>query len=336
VAPGNLIVVLIKSFVLRMPSLESIGNTFGASLGTANKSTLSYAMDRLMSVKVARAMSAKLGDHCRPGRGDIVVIDSMAVTLPMTQRGNAAKFNNQTAGMGVVWQFCLDAPKGTCPVRILKTMRGAWNDSYQIRSCALEPSGPIYVMDQGFWSLVSARQWLQCKVRFVVRAKAHQCHYQILQTKGPARQVGKVRIVLDSVALVGKDPRTQIIVRLVWCEIGGKSLILASSQMDASAKQLLQIYKNRWAIERFHKVIKHVLGLAHLYSFQANGLELLVHVAFLLAALVYLISSDPHLPDDRVKLLRVVLQQIRNQLGISHWKPNICTHKWRKKQGTNH
>jgi hypothetical protein len=325
-----------KALVLRMPSLEAIGRAFAGTLGTSSKSTLSYGLRGLMALRVARMMSQALGQQCCPSGGSIVIVDSMAVTLPRTQRSNASKSNNATVGMGVLWQFCVDAPPGTSPVRILKTMRGAWNDSYQIRGCALEPRGPLYVMDQGFWSLVTAGQWLRDKVRFLVRAKAQQCHYQILEPKGTARKVGNAAILVDCIAIVGKDPRTQLKLRLVWCQAGGKDLILASSELQATAEQLLAIYKKRWAIERFHKVVKHVLGLAHLYSFQANGLELLVHVAFVLAVLVYLTAHDSGPPGDLVALLRSTMRQIRQQLSITEWKPNICTHKWRKKPGLNH
>jgi hypothetical protein len=334
--PSHLILALSKALVLRMPSLEAIGRAFCVTLGTSNKSTLSYGLRGLMSLRVARMMSQALGEQCRPGRASIVPIDSMALTLPVTQRSGAAKFNNRTRGMGVLWQLDLDAPAGTCPVKILRTMHGAWNDAHQIQQCQLQANGPIYVMDRGFWSFAAMGHWLKAGVRFVIRAKAQQCRVSIHVRKGSPRKAGMVRILSDSIALVGADPKTQLRLRVVHAVRGKEDLILASSEFEASAEQLLAIYKKRWAIERFHKLVKQTLGLAHLYSFQANGLELMLHVAFILAALIYLCVKSSGSAQDQIALIRSVIKAIRTSLCITEWKPNTCTHKWAKKRSKNH
>jgi hypothetical protein len=226
----------------------------------------------------------------------------------------------------------------TNPIRsaFLKLVRGAWNDTKQIRDCELLPNGPTYVMDRGFYSLVTMAVWLQNQVRFIVRAKAAQCHHRLIKRCGKPRNIGNVIVKIDGIAVVGKDPDNQVTVRLVWCEKDGKDLILVSSLLDASADDLLGIYKKRWVIERFHKVVKHVLGLAHLYSFQSNGLELLVYIAFILAVLVYMSSPDHQHDKELVRLLRSILKTMRRELGLTDWKPNICTHGWTKKRSQNH
>jgi hypothetical protein len=334
--PSHLILALSKALVLRMPSLEAIGRAFSDTLGTSSKSTLSHGLRGLMSLRVVRMMSRALGEQCRPQRGSIVPIDSMALTVQATQRSRAAKLNNRTRGVGVLWQLNLDAPAGTCPVKILRIMHGAWNDSHQIRQCELEPNGPIYVMDRGFWSLAAMNDWLKAKVRFVIRAKAQQCRMSVLQSKGSSRKIGSVTVVSDCIAIVGVDPRTQLKLRIVHALRGKEDLILASSELGASAKELLAIYRKRWAIERFHKLVKQTLGLAHLYSFQANGLELLLHVAFILAALTYLSIKGSGKAQDQIALIRAVIKGIRAALCITEWKPNTCTHRWKKKMSKNH
>src|SRR5688572_24854307 len=82
--PSALILVMCKALVLRMPSLEMIGRAFAGTLGTSNKSTLSYGLRGLMALRVAQTMPLGLGRHCRPSPSGIVIVDSMAVTLPRT------------------------------------------------------------------------------------------------------------------------------------------------------------------------------------------------------------------------------------------------------------
>jgi len=47
--------------------------------------------------------------------------------------------------------------------------------------------------------------------------------------------------------------------------------------LDWNAEALLEAYRKRWQIERFHRFLKETVGLAHLYSFQEAGLFLLLH-----------------------------------------------------------
>lgn len=334
--PVQLIKTLIAGMLLRAPSLEGLIRANWWSLATRNKSTLSYAIRRMSTLTVAKAMVAILNGTCRLDRDSIAIIDSMAATLPSSQPSNCARFNKNTVGGGVLWLFVVNAAAGTSPVQILKFMRGSWNDCFQIRDCPLVSNGPIYVMDRGFYSLVTMKQWLKSNVRFVLRAKAHQCHYQVLSKCAKPRKIGNVRVEDDCVALLGRDAKTQVKVRLLWCTVNGDTLILTSSELDATAERLLEIYKLRWKIERFHKVIKHVIGLAHLYSFQANGLELLVYISFIIAVLMYLSADAKHLCEDLVNRLRSEVKNLRQQLGLTDWKPNVHIRKRQKKRKGNH
>ena len=53
----------------------------------------------------------------------------------------------------------------------------------------------------------------------------------------------------------------------------GEKLTVVTSEMDWSAERVLEAYKKRWHIERFHKFLEETLGLAHLYSFGQRGIE---------------------------------------------------------------
>lgn len=336
---GKLIRQLLAAFVWRRASLEAIVEGGGQAIGTRHKSTLSYALRRPSVLKVAWAMIDGLQQKCSPAPLKAVAIDSMAMTLACTQRSDAGALNNQTVGIGVMWEFEMDAAPGTNPVRILKVARGPWNDSRQIRDCQLVPEGPVYLMDRGFYAFGAIAGWLDQKVRFIVRAKKQQCHYQSMRTLGRPRKVSKkVRIVFDGIAILGKDPRNQITVRLVWAEAAGKDLILASSLFGETAEKILALYKKRWDIERFHKLLKQAIGLAHLYSFQQNGMELLVLVAVMLATLLYM-SEHTGQPGcaaashhDVVKCIRQALRTIRKSLAVTEWKQNTPVHTWKKKR----
>ena len=74
-------------------------------------------------------MVGALETRHEPGRDELVALDSMAVTLPKTQRHNLKKYNNKTVGGGVLWAYMIESAKGTCPVKILRVLQGAMDET---------------------------------------------------------------------------------------------------------------------------------------------------------------------------------------------------------------
>lgn len=258
-----------------------------------------------------------------PGHGELVAIGSMPVTLPATVRHGCRKMTPTTVGGGVLWAFALNAARGGNPVCILKVIEGAWHDSRLMADVELLAQGPIYLMDRGFYAIDLVACWVEQRVRFIVRAKCTHLHYTVVQCQGSPRKVGTVRITLDAVVCLGQaDRRVRPRVRLVRAILPtGEELIVVSNLLERSAEYLLASYRQRWQIERFHYYLKENLGLAHLYSFQQNGLAFLVHVAVLLCVLLILIGgSDLGLTVDR---LRLALKRLRLACGLfGLWRRN--------------
>jgi len=94
----------------------------------------------------------------------------------------------------------------------------------------------------------------------------------------------------------------------------GEQLILDSDQFQWSPEQILEAYKQRWHIERFHRFLKDTLALAHLYNFRQNGINLLIHAALLAALLLFF--GDDHPSGDTIVLLRRILRAVRRALRL--------------------
>lgn len=321
-----MIVALIGAYILHIPSLERIIARYKDRLGTCHKSTLSLCLRRPSFVRFADAMLSHLCGPLRLSTRDIIALDSMGMTISRRRKSDAAKINNKTHGLFVIWQVIINARRGCAPVRLLKLVHKACNDAGHSRSLDLA-QGPIYLMDRGFWCFEAMRRWGQARVRFVVRARKDLCIYQAVKVMGQPRKIGRVNILFDGIAWIGAGKSVQM--RLVWAKVGKEDLILASSMMSASAQQLLALYEKRWQIERFHRFMKNMLGLAHLYSFQRNGMELLVRICLIAAILLFFASKPCKLTVDT---LIKRLEAIRTALGIE--KPirrNSCIRRWRKK-----
>jgi transposase len=104
----------------------------------------------------------------------------------------------------------------------------------------------------------------------------------------------------------------------------GEDLYLLTDRLDLSAETILKMYKRRWEIEGFHRLLKDVLGFAHLYSFDQQGIEFLLRVAWLLAVLLYLSAGG--VSGRTLDLLRQLVRDLRKTLGITGiWRRNSCT-----------
>lgn len=315
--------------MLRASGLRAVLERDALRLGTRHLSTLSYILGsafcaRLALLMVDRLAPARFGDR-------LVAIDGMAVMLPATRRHNCAKCNSATVGGGVLWAVAVQARRGdVSPLRILRTVAGAFSDAVLLRSVELEARGPLYLMDRGCFALDLAARWLVQGVRFVVRMRGGAALvYEPVRTLGPARGVAgagrRIDVEFDGTAVLGaagrRGPRP--LVRLVVARMvrGGKTeqLVLASGEMHATAEQLLAAYRRRWEIERFHKLLKRVLGLAHLYSFRRRGLEFLLAVCVLAAVLLWARPRDA----DTIPQLRDAVAAVRRTLHVHRiWTPN--------------
>lgn len=335
-----------------VPGLRAIVGRAGPRLNTTNISTLSYALGSSLLVRLSRAaldtLSFRESDLTKE---DIVVLDSMAVSLPKTRRHRCSSMNNQTAGCGVLWGLCVTARRSFSPLRVLAVMDGGWYDGKVMKNIELIARGPLYIMDRGFQSLEMLEKWSKKRVRFLVRVGKGSFLYTPVSTfnndlpprakpsaRGPQRTAN---IVFDGIATLGKEgrrggrPTVRLLVVKLSCGKKTEELILASSEHGLSAQQLLDLYARRWEIEEFHRILKRSIGLAHLYSFHRNGIKTLIHIAALLAVLLWLDDeSQPPGKENVSKLgtiLRGLLTALRAALNLSPpWRPNtIAKNHWR-------
>lgn len=324
ITPWALIQTFMLAYVARLSGLRAVCESCGRQLQTDNFSSLSHALRRRAALALVKLLVGRLETSHVPGREELVPVDGMAYTLPKTRRHRCKKFNDKTVGGGVVWAFMVNAAAGVCPVKVLKVIEGAWCDSKVMRTVALLARGPVYVMDRGFYALDVLEKWLSEGVRFVIRVRERSLRYEVITQAGRRRRMGNKTIVLDAVARLGvASAKSRPVVRLVIAELpSGEKLILASDRMGWSAERILEAYRQRWHIERFHRFLKDALGLAHAYSFHQGGMMFLLHTALLLSLLLLL--AEPGRAETIMRL-RQSLKALRGPLGLgTPWRRNSC------------
>jgi hypothetical protein len=324
------------AFAARLSGLRAVTRRCGSLLATANFSSLCPALRRPSSLGFLRRLVGHLEGRPRGGSQEALeAIDGMAVTLPKTRRHHCKKSNNATVGGGVVWAYMIDAAKGISPVKVLKLIEGAWHDTTVMRGVELIARGPVYLMDRGFYAFDLIERWLAQQVRFIVRVREHDLLYEVRQTFSAPRRIGNKWLRLDGlVRLGGPHAKAHPVVRLIIAELpSGQSLILATDRFKWSAQRVLEAYRKRWHIERFHRFLKDTLGLAHLYSFDQSGIAFLTLSALLLALLLFLAAGDA--AGETILILRTMFKAVRAALGLdTPWKRNTYARRRTKKAET--
>jgi hypothetical protein len=323
------------AFTARLSGLRAVVARCGHCLQTNSIGALSIALSRASMLRFVQRLVGALESTHKPGEEELVALDGMAVTLPKTQRHNCAKFNNKTVGGGVVWAYMIQAAKGVSPVQVLKIVEGAWHDTKVMRTVRLIAKGPVYVMDRGFYALDLLDQWLAQGVRFLVRVRNRSLKYTVLEQLSPPRRIGGKDVILDArVRLGGPRAKKRPVVRLVWVVLASReNLILATDRFDWSTARILEAYKKRWRIERFHHFLKDALGLAHLYNFRQTGITFLLYTALLMALLLFFAGDNP--TGDTLEVMRRMLRRVRRALGFeTPWKRNTFTPRRAKQKTT--
>jgi hypothetical protein len=328
VLPAGLFKALMLAFILELPGLREITRRLPKLSGTANFSTLSFALRSLALLMVAQEMLHLLQAQCPPATTHhLVALDAMPMTLGQGRGRACQPYNNVARGGGVLWAVWLKPPPGSCPLSQLSLMRGSWSDVKLLRAARLIAGGPVYLLDRGFFAIDLVAAWLKQGVHFIQRGALDQVHVECARSCGSPRQVDRVRVLRDEIGYLGvagrRGPRP--LVRLVWGELpSGEALILVSDLLNWGAQRLLRAYQHRYDIEAFHLQLKQMVGLAHLYSFQPRGIELQLEVVVLLVLLICM-ELLRHCFRHLRALLSYAWQSLRLSAGLSptRWRPNM-------------
>ena len=72
----------------------------------------------------------------------------------------------------------------------------------------------------------------------------------------------------------------------------GKVLRILSNDLEASAREIADLYKRRWAIELFFRWVKQNLKIRHFLGNSENAVRIQIAVALIAYLLIHLAKAD--------------------------------------------
>jgi IS4 transposase len=270
-----------------------------------HRSTLSNANDRrnvklfeeaarLLITLASRAVSRKKRKEL------LFLIDS--TTIALYGRGSQWAEATKTRTQGLKVHVQLESAS-QLPVHFIITSANV-NDETEGSKIAPLP-GATYVYDKGYcnygwWDRIAA-----AGARFVTRLKKNAAVKPLIELNVPP---SATNIVSDAIIQLAKgsnrgghkNPCRRLLRRIEVARPNDETLVLVTSDLDAPAQEIAQLYRQRWEIELFFKWIKQHLKIKKFLGESENA----VRVQLLTALIAYLL---------------VALQKLRSQFKGSMW-----------------
>jgi Transposase DDE domain/Domain of unknown function (DUF4372) len=148
------------------------------------------------------------------------------------------------------------------------------------------PRGSIVALDRGYIDYRLFTRWTRQGVFFVSRLKANA---DVISIK--SRPVPKKGVVLRDEIIrlkpfeAGRPDLEDLRQVVVWLEDKQQELVLLTNNFDLAASTIAAIYKQRWQIELFFKLLKQQLKIKTFVGTSANAVRIQIWTA-LIAVLV--------------------------------------------------
>ena len=112
----------------------------------------------------------------------------------------------------------------------------------------------------------------------------------------------------------GKNPYTDPVREIVVRRDDGKCLRLVTNDLDASAEEIADLYKQRWEIELFFKWIEQNLKIRHFIGTSENAVKTQIYIAliaFLLLRAAHNLQKMVQRPQAFARLVKLNLMTRR-------------------------
>jgi hypothetical protein len=327
----------LREIVIGLESHEARLYHVGAH--TVQRSTLSDA-NRLRPAEVFTDLFAEMVRRMHRGlrrtlAESVYLIDSTHIRLSALT-ADWARYSEGVCGAKVHVIYDPDADQ---PIYAAVSPARA-NDVSLAQAMPIEP-GATYVFDLGYYDYAWWARMDAAGCRIVTRFKSNT----------PLAVVAELPLPMDSAILsdrIGHLPARQARsrrnpfqdpVREVRVKAdNGKILRILCNDLDASAQEIADLYKRRWAIELFFRWVKQTLKIRHFLGTSENAVRIQIAVALIAYLLLRLAQATQSTIASPLAFARLVRANLMHRRRIdrlldteqpSAFNPNQLAIKWR-------
>ena len=230
----------------------------------------------------------------------IFALDSTSISVSI----NLAAWASGKYSRGAVKMHTLLDLRGSIPT-FIRISDGTWHDSNAMDYIQFEPNA-IYTMDKAYVDLVALNQMDSIGAYFVTRAKARM-QYRIIESVESTDE----GVLADHLVLLTGPKSSQLypkslrVVQYYDAETN-EELTFISNNMDISALDIANIYRNRWQIEVFFKWIKQNMTVKRMWGYSENAVRIHLWIAIISYLLMAKIKAELQTPYSITEVARIL------------------------------
>jgi hypothetical protein len=287
------------------------GDTVSKSaLATANASrpveTFSALLSALMA-QLQRGYRRKVDDCVR-------LIDSTSVKLSGLS-GNWATFSAGVCGAKAHIVYDPDADQ---PLYLMVTASNV-NDITAAKEMPIEP-GATYVFDLGYYDFGWWATLHSAGCRIVTRLKVNT-PFQVIESRpvptGSSILSDRIGYLPKRLAASRKNPMSEKVREIRVVIETGKELRIFTNDLTASAQEIADLYKRRWAIELFFRWVKQTLKIGHFFGTSENAVRIQIVVALIAFVLLRLAHDATQITSSPLTFARLIRTSLMDRRAIT-------------------
>ena len=281
-----------------------------SALSTANASRPFEVFAGLLSALMAqlqRGYRRKIGDCVR-------LIDSTSVQLSSLS-GDWATFS---AGVCGAKAHIIYDPDADQPLYLMVTAANI-NDITVAKEMPIEP-GATYVFDLGYYDYGWWARLHQAGCRIVTQLKANTPFTVIEDRPVPAGcsvVSDRTGYLPQRLAASRHNPMSALVREVRVVIETGQALRIFTNDLTASARDIADLYKRRWAIELFFRRIKQTLKISHFLGTSENAVRIQIAVALIAFLLLRLADDANRIVASPLAFARVIRANLMHRRSIA-------------------
>ena len=230
----------------------------------------------------------------------IFALDSTSISVSI----NLAAWASGKYSRGAVKMHTLLDLRGSIPT-FIHISDGTWHDSNAMDYIQFEPNA-IYTMDKAYVDLVALSQMDSIGAYFVTRAKAVM-RYRVIETMDCSEN----GVLTDQMVMLTGYKSSQLYPRPLRMVLyrdteTDEELTFISNNVDISALDIANIYRNRWQIEVFFKWIKQNMTVKRMWGYSENAVRIHLWIAIISYLLMAKIKAELQTPYSITEVARIL------------------------------
>ena len=230
----------------------------------------------------------------------IFALDSTSISVSI----NLAAWASGKYSRGAVKMHTLLDLRGSIPT-FIHISDGTWHDSNLLDYLDFEPNA-IYTMDKAYVDLAALDKMNTIGAYFVTRARAIM-RYRVIEDRTCYEDgIHTDRLVVfTGYKSSHLYPNALRMVEYYDVETN-ETLIFISNNMDISALDIANIYRNRWQIEVFFKWIKQNMTVKRMWGYSENAVRIHLWIAIISYLLMAKIKAELQAPYSITEVARIL------------------------------